>query len=399
MTKLFRKEKDEGTLVVVFDIASASVGGVLFVHRKKFAPEIIASVRESVDFSKYKKLQEKWNVMNNALTFVFDQLKKKTPRFPQVALCVFSSPWFVAQTRIIKINREKSFEINENILDEALENELEIFRKEWSSGEGQIFKKEEVDSLLEKSTIKIILNGYEVESPFGKRARSVKLFSYLSLGIGFLKKKIKENISTNINFDNIYFNSFPFVLLRVLADIVNTKNGAIFIDMSGEITDVFIVRDGVMEEMSSLPIGENFFIKRISSAFNLKPEESKSQLAQFKRGDLNKTQMEKISKILDPAVKKWGEYLGQLLNEVSENNFLPQNLYFCGYTPIIKLEQIKKLIGGENFAELTIFNKPLGVSFLESDSLKFHFDFKNNFTNYKDVSLLISVLFVDKFLE
>ncbi len=393
---LFGEKKRKQSLVAIFDIASASVGGLLFKKQKGFAPQIMTSIRQPANIPSKKNFAETWKAIHVAFDSVTKYLKKNSPETPSVAFCVFSSPWYVSQTKIIKVKREKKFEIEKELISELIKDEMRTFKTEWSSG-NQTQKKE--NTFIESVPIKTVLNGYTVKNPLGKKVNDLELYAYLSLISTSLKEKIKDEILTDIHPSRIGFNTFPYVFLNVLRGLVNTKEGAMFIDISGEITDVFIIRNNIIQEINSFSKGENFFIRRIASAFNLNFNEAKFKFLQYQRKELEKTYSEKISAILKPATNEWGNDLKELLNQIAKDQLLPQNLYLCGRKRAVSLKEIATQISGESFAKFTTFNQPFNVKFLLPESLKHHFDFPKGFSGTKDIFLLISALFADKFLK
>ncbi|MFC1757045.1 hypothetical protein ACFLZC_02745 [Patescibacteria group bacterium] len=390
------KKESKSSLIAVFDIGSASIGGILFKKRKNFAPEIIASIRKSVHFSKKKKFSEMWHSTHNAFVEVSKYLQKNSKESPEQALCVFSSPWYTAQTKITKVVRDENFKVDEDLVKEIIQDNVEEFKREWGAKKHD---KEEANVSLESAYTKALLNGYEVRDFFGKSAHNLELYTYLSLSMGFLKEKVQKEILGYIHSDKIYLHSFPFVLFNVLKNTIDTKEGALFIDISGEITDVLLIRNNIIEEVNSIPKGENFFIRRFASAFNIEPEDARARLQQYQRGELAKPYVQKAQIVIETAADEWGKHLVGLFGDISKDKFLPQNLYFSGPAMMVGLKEIKKQVSENDFAKFTIFNKPFNIRYLLPDSLKHHFDFKKGFSDNKDIFLLISVLFANNFLK
>ena len=135
--------------------------------------------------------------------------------------------------------------------------------------------------------------------------------------------------------------------------------------------------------------------KRLASIFNVNFGEASAIFSQYQRSELSKDYSKKVSMVLETAGKEWGQYLKKLLNEVARDKPLPQNIYFCG--PAASFKEIQSQVSNEDFAKFTIFGKPFNVKFLSPDSLKHYFDFAKGFSGDKDIFLLISALFANKF--
>ncbi|MFH1978930.1 MAG: hypothetical protein ABII97_00900 [Patescibacteria group bacterium] len=390
------KEKAKGELVAVFDVASGSVGGLLFRRKKDGLPEILTTKRHSVNISKKMSPERLVQVIQAGLKVVSKHIQSKYKEKISFALCVFSSPWYVAQTKITKVSRDHEFEVDEELMEELIQDEIQDFKKEWDQTSDSAARDKQ-NIFLEHEFIKSVLNGYTVENPKDKTVKNLEAHVYLSMCPYFVKKKIKDCIIENSHTSSVRMQSFPFVLFKILNKLINTKEAAIFVDISGKITDVFVIRDHTIEEIASFTKGENYFIKKISGGLNLSKEEARSRFLQYQRKELDDSQIGKMRDIVQESADNWGDDLKELLKEMGKDKYLPQNLYFCGNTTLLK--EITEQTSGEDFIELTMFRKPFNVRFLLPHSLKYHFDFIKGFSGSKDIFLLISALYANHFIE
>ncbi|MCF7835853.1 MAG: hypothetical protein K9M15_01910 [Candidatus Marinimicrobia bacterium] len=387
---MFLKEPKK-QLVAVFDIGSASVGSLLFNKRKDKKPEILAISRQPVDYSNKKSVSVMWKSMRTALDTVTKNTHKNFSQKPDVAVCVFSAPWYIPKVKIIKVRRDVPFVIDKDLLKDVIEDEVSILqedRRYSSAKHGSLF--------FEKGFLKVKLNGYEVPNPANKKAKLLEMYTYFSLGLKVLVDKIKESVLLYTKDDNVHMHSFPFVLFSVFKKIFDTTEGMLVVDISGDLTDVVLIEKNYIKEISSFPKGENFFIRRVMSALNMEMGEARSAVSQYKRGELSQTLHQKIGEVLKSAGEDWRKTLKELFNDMSKNKALPENLYFLGSAG--QLKEIYEPVGGKEFSDFTFLRKPFTVKFMLSKSLKNYFDFKQNTTNKEDVFLLLSSLFADKII-
>ena len=389
----FGKNKSKNECLAVFDIGSASVGGLLLQKEKDKIPQVLHSIRKPVDFSREMTSLRTWQAMHNTFVSVSDALKKASYGTPDKALCVFSSPWYVSQTRIVRVKREKSFKVTRQFVDKIISDEKKSFEKMW---QGTVWKEQNASTFFENSVIKTALNGYDVPDPYDKDVLSLELYAYFSLGVDFIEENIKKDILHHIKPHDVHMHSFPFIFFNVLKHIADARNGFLFVDISGEITDIFFVKNNVLEEVNSFPKGENFFARRLASVLNIDLSEAKGTLSQYAKNGLNENLSKKVGKVLLEAGEEWGNELKALLNKIAKEKYLPQKLYFCGETTGLK--EVNSQVLKEGFSEFTIFAQPFDVQFLRPDSLKLHFDFKKGFSENKDIFLLISSLYANEFL-
>jgi len=380
------KKTGEGSVTAIFDIASSSVGGILLKKKKNQLPEILSSVRQDVIFDRGAHFSAIWRVFLEAFASVSKHLKRDFNQVPGSVLCVFSCSWFTSQTKLVKIQREKSIEVKKDLIKTFIEEQSDLFKKQWHNS---VF--------FERRMMKTLLNGYEVENPFDKFSRNIELYIYLSLGISHIEENLKEEICKCLKTDKIVFHTFPFIAFSVLRKILDTKEGFILADIAGELTDILLIRDGIVEEVNCFNKGENFFIRRLASALNLDFTEAKAVFRQYQRAELISEKSLKVGNVLRLASGEWVKSLGELFKNMSSDRLLPQKFYFCGEAGSLK--EITSCVSADDFSGFTILSKPFTVSLLEPSIFKDSFEFTKGFSDNKDISLLMSSFFADKFVK
>ena len=129
-----RQEND--TLVAVFDIGGSSIGGALLSRHPGKLPEILTAVRFPVSFSLEIEFKKFERTLHKTFERVIGHLKKKMPQAgkkPDLALLVFSSPYYVAQSKIIRAKKERPFEITDDFIKKTVDEGVESFKKKWQA--------------------------------------------------------------------------------------------------------------------------------------------------------------------------------------------------------------------------------------------------------------------------
>ncbi len=376
----------ESTLIAIFDITSSSVGGLLFERHPDKLPEIISVFRQPTDFLPKLEFQKFQRFLHKTFENVIFHLKKKMPKNkkkPDLAVIVFSSPYYVSQTKIIRSIHQKPFEITRKFLDHLVDEEADSMKKEWTGGYAS---KEQMIEILEKEAMGYKLNGYFTGDPFGKKAKTVELSVNISLGIKEIHDKLKDCINHSFGEMEILFKTFPVMAFKALKMALDISKGLLLVDIGGEVTELALINDDILKETASFPLGENFLIRRIASAFHFSLEESVSLLGQYARGDLHDDTREKVKKIIGEAGQKWCEFFNKSLEGFSDFSFLPQN---------------RLIIGGKAAAALKDFiictkEQPIQIEFLLPEAFKSHFVFRRGFGEDNDISLMLSALSANK---
>ncbi len=372
--------------VAVFDIGSSSVGGILFQYHPKKLPEVLTSARFATDFFPDLDFQKIQRSLHKTFERTIAGLKRRMPKDwkkPDAVIIVFSSPYYISQNKVIRFSKPKPFEITEKVLEEIVTGEIAIFKKKWEAEHQPV-------EILEHEEMKINLNGYPIKKPVGKHALSVEVFLHMSLGIKIIQDKLKECIAHSFGTMPLLFRSFPFVAFNALKDVFDFSKDMLIVDIGGEITDLAMIKGGILEEVISFPFGENLLVRRIASVFNFSLEESSFMLDQYMRDDLRAETKEKVRKIIEDASGKWCQFFNDTVKGSAELSYLPSELLFIGG---------KGALAIKDFA-VCVKEKVFTSQFLMPEAFKSRFIFRKGFNENKDISLMVSSLYADKlFLE
>ena len=148
------KKKEKYT--VVFDINSASIGAAIIKHVLGEKPEIITTDRVNINFLMDVDFKAFSRCTIDSFKRILKNIIKKFPKKIDLITCVFSSPWYISQTRIIKIKKDEEILVDKFFIDKILEKEKIIFKDKWD-------RKEEAD-FVEQEIMAVNLNGYHIRN-------------------------------------------------------------------------------------------------------------------------------------------------------------------------------------------------------------------------------------------
>jgi len=386
-----KKEK----VFVVFDIGSGSVGGLLVRDSHKKGLEVLASARTDIRFKEDIDSHLFHRSLEEAFKKTTQSLRSKAHEAPDFVFCVLNSLLSVSQTRIIKVNKEKPFDINKKLLDDLILEETEIFKKTYVEEKGSSLPSSEIE-LFEHNVMKFVLNGYDTVKPLGKRARQLDLYVYMSMGKAKVKEKIEDVLGESFAGSPVIFRTFPFVVFNTLKLSTDTREGFVFVDIAGEVTDISLVRREVLEEIISFPMGRNFVLRKIGKALNTLIKETSSVLSRLERGHSEEGATKKISKAMSDAKDEWCDIFKKAVGEVSEVSPLPQNLFVVGSDKIV--EEFSICMEGDFFSQFTILGKPFNIKRISPESLDPSLKLSPSLKEEKDIFLILETLFAGKFL-
>ncbi len=386
-----KKEK----IFAIFDIGSGSVGGLLIRSNSENGLEILAEARFDIKFKEDINPHLFHRAMEEAFRKTVQSLRGKTHKAPDFVFCVLGSLLYVSQTRIIKVNREKPFEINDELLDDLIKDEAIVFKNTYEKESKGTTPSKEIE-LFEHNVMRAVLNGYNTVKPLGKRARKLELYVYMSMGKAKVKEKIEDIINESFAGSPVIFRTFPFVVFNILKDMDDNKEGFIFVDIAGEVTDISLVRKGVLEETISFSLGRNFVLRKIGKALNTLIKEASSVLSRLEKGHSEESATKKISKAMSEAKDEWSDFFKKAIGEIAEISPLPQNLFLMGDDKII--EEFSSSVNDDFFAQFTILGKPFDRKEISVESLNKSFKLSSSFKEKKDIFLSLEAIFAEKFL-
>lgn len=355
---------------LLFDIGSGSVGGGVVVI-KGGKPNVVYSNREQLPFEReinHKKLLAN---MSRALEKSADDIQKNgmshltftvfgDQRVENI-FCVLSAPWCLSRTRILKIKKDEPLVITPNLLEQIAENEeVELNKDAPTIGDGLYEGNAKLCS-VEKKLIKVRLNGYESRLPVYKKVSDLELSLFLSVTTEKIKGVVEGVIAKIFGHHRqIEFNSFALTSYVVLRDSFPHKQDFIFMDISGEVTELAFVRHQVILETTSFSFGRNTLIRRLAQILKIDPALAESSLALRLSG--------KTQEALKTVGVEWLKFLDIAISDFAKNDFIPTKV-FLTVDPDVR-KYFEELIGQQTISQFSLEGEKLSATSLDEKILK-----------------------------
>jgi len=396
--KFFSKKEDK-KITLVYDIGSASVSGALVIYSENDIPEIIYSTRKEIAY------QEKFDVgrFNSLIVSAVDDVSSdiqknglshlKFTKFgekkPHRAFVALSSPWHASQTRVMKLSEDKPFLITKDKVEKWIAKEVDSFK---NSDYIKQYDNAGAVKIIEQNIVSVKLNGYETSNQYGKKATTFEAAVAISVSPEEIIEKIDNAINRTFADAHIEFNSFPLISFSVIRDMDKENEDFIFLDISGELTDVLISKNGIPFEVTTFPIGKNDILRKLSQELGTNKDEVISLLSLHSGGELNDTEIERVGSALNKVQNEWVVSFQKTLEDMREDFSIPSSIFFTSDTDLVKW--FEKSIKSEQFGQFTMSDKPFSVipintSFL-SKNVKVRGDMK------RDLFLMINSIFFNK---
>lgn len=328
----FSKTQDE-SLVLLIDIGSGSVGGSLAELSRGKAPNILATVRHDIAFQNALSSARFLLAMNNALEETLKDLQEKIKDrgAPSHIFCTLSSPWFILRSRHLKVERETPFKVNNEVLNDFLNQDIVRLKEELSV----TLPPKEVE-VIEKKVIAMKLNGYELKNPYGQETKRMEIVVAMGVSSTRVVSSLKRKIGQFFHTKALHFGSFPLAAFSAIRDMFPRESNFLFLDITGEATDVSLVERDVLLGTASFARGKNFFIREISNSLGTVHEEAESLFNMHVRGELDGKKRDSLEEIVTRGRTEWLERFEGALATLAGEGTLPRVIFFSADADVSK---------------------------------------------------------------
>lgn len=322
----FKSEKKKENIIAIFDIGSGSVGGAIvrIPSDPNHIPTIIKSVRADVISREELDFKTFTADMLDALGSTAKMLYDSKLGAPDEIHCVLASPWYLSETRVVKLVREHSFAFTQKIADEMLEKEIALLKEDYDKKYASV---KSVPQVIEHNVMGVSLNGYLVEDPIGKRSRSVEMHMAISLSPKSILDKIEKTISNTFHHIPVSFSSFVMSSYLAVREKYVTPDSYLLLDVGGEITDVAIITKGILKASLSFPFGKKTFFKYMCTKLEIEARDAEELFSLYSAGTLSDRKLKKVEPLFQSIENSWGEAFRACIGTLPHTLRLPSTIF------------------------------------------------------------------------
>jgi cell division ATPase FtsA len=347
------KKNKKKTAIAIFDIGSGSVGGAIvqLPNIEGELPTIIKSIRTDIISSEINNFDILLENMLRALNVTSQSLIKNNSIVIKETMCVLASPWYLSETKVIKIEKESPFVFTENQANELFKKEVnnlsEVYKKKYDSLD--------IPELIESLIMGVSLDGQKTDKPIGKKCKSVELNLLVTLSPTFLLDKIRENISKTFHHTPIRFSSFVVSSYIAIRDKYISTNSYILIDIGGETTDISIMIDNILKYSTSFPEGKKTFFRYISKYKAIELRDAEELFKLYTSDNISFSHKSKTDHIFTSLETMWHDNFIKCFNNLTKGIVLPKVVFLTVDNDIKKW--ILKIIEKEEYIQSKIGHK------------------------------------------
>jgi len=312
---------------IIFDIDSTSIAGAVVEYAYNSDKQLVQA-QEIFGLRKD---------MSNGQEYSFEDFFKKTLKtFEEVAQKVhlqalfsldevyvnLSSPWMSSQKRSIKYTKKNEFIFTKKLADELIQKEIDQ-----PLSKNVDFYNHKVN-LFDRHTVGVFANGYPTRNPLGKKMFDLNIQSLTSV-ISSQTQEAFEHVVERAFHRKPIFLSNTFVAYNALVNTLPDQDDAIIVDISGELTELFVVMSDHLKHISSIPIGVNHLIRDLSQSLSLPFLKARSAMNMHQEGKLEKKYTKNIQSHFKKSFKIWLREFYSMLDSCTAEGLLPSTIILC----------------------------------------------------------------------
>lgn len=319
---LFESKKKKEKIIAIFDIGSGSIGGAIVKIPTNGIglPIILKSTRFDIKSQNDINFDFLMNNMLKALHSTANSLLHLKVGSPEEIFCVLTSPWYLSETRTIKIERGMPFVFKNKLANKLILKEIQDLDQLYK----EKYENEGVPDIIEQQITSVILDGLLEENPIGKKCTNAEMNMIVSLSPSIFIDKIKETISRTFHTTNIEFSSFTISSYLAIREKYISNDSYLLVDINGEITDVGIVIEGVLKSIISFPFGKKTFYKQICNNLEIDQREAREFISLYNDGNLLSSHNKRVIEAIKSVESSWNQSFERSLGLFSRYSTIPK---------------------------------------------------------------------------
>ncbi len=329
--------------VVLIDVGSASISGAYACVEKDCHPTIYYSTHVPIslrdDLSPEDAVaQALTKITKDLLTIgapIVSRYTNKEIHMDRIIISI-AAPWQDVRIQTRQKTEKKPFRFTKTVMDDMV---MKIFAK---TAHGRI--------ITNSMVVSIMLNGYVVTKPFGiktKEAKMVVLGSYITKEIA---NCVTDIVTGAFHTDNIEITAFAPIAYSVLCSLYPDEKNMLIIDITGEMTDVVLIKNGLLVDITHTKRGLNV-LRRSARDAGIRTTNSSESFHAIEHAVLiDKDHNAQFTARIQQARALWLQDIAHILQTLNARYVLPKVIF-------ILVDEDAVLFIKRQFDEEPIFKK------------------------------------------
>jgi hypothetical protein len=216
---------------------------------------------------------------------------------------------------------------------------------------------------LDLEILEMKIDGYEVSATRGFSGKNLDFRIRAKFSLKNYLQEIEKFVrDMNLNIVRVLTESENLFLL-----LPKGKSDAIFLDIGGEVSQIFLAKNNKLEVISEFKNGGLNFTEKISQVLGLSLEDSRILKHNYSNAVLSEEVRKKVKEILFEEVKIWLQNFKETLRIIAEEKqiILPTDIFLFGGGSL--LPDIEEILETGDFKELPFISQPSAKLVLPKD--------------------------------
>ncbi|MFT7327902.1 MAG: hypothetical protein ACI870_000073 [Crocinitomicaceae bacterium] len=308
---------------IIFDIDSSSIGAALVqygytVNKKNISTIELCSVRKNITGGNKYSFEEFFKRTARTLDEVAQEiyLQSLVP-LDEIVINV-AVPWSSSQKRNLVYSSKKAFLFTHELSTKLIHQDSEL-----SFDINIDYAGHDVE-LIQRKNLEVYGNGYPMRNPIGKEVSDIEIH-FLTSVMSSGTKNIFTDIIERVFHRTPRFISNTFVQYQELRVLLPHVDNAVIVDISGEVTEMIVVKEDNLLHIGSIPVGTQGIIRHLSDELHISPAKARTLVDLYKNTGLG-VESKETQNAIKKSFRYWFREFYTLLDDYSKQGLLPHVL-------------------------------------------------------------------------
>ena len=328
---------------IIFDIGGTSVGGAFALLSPGEKPLIAHAAREWLRPMEEVSMERLLGLLEGAMGAVADNLLSIGRKrifaagyygdLPSTVHCFLTAPWCASRADTIRISGARPFKVTDALLERAIEREKKAIVDQIGATDATKKGKAPL-AIMESRVLSLSVNGYETAAVHGQSAEDIEFSLYTALAEQAVLDRFSARAARSFGIDSAEHHSFLFAFLSAVRGFKEAHEDFLLLDVSGEVTEISVVRGSRLLTSASYPLGRNFLIRTIREKCGVSPEEALSIIALHAGRQGNDAFSLRFTPALAHLEAQWMRGFENALTRLVGEAFLPHTVFIAADSAI-----------------------------------------------------------------
>ena len=256
-------------------------------------------------------------VLGTLETAIKDLEKSSSAQFIPGAevIVLLGSPWHVSWSDKVEINKDKPFKIVRKLIDESVSGAFKAAHDGFD--------------IISRHIMGYKMNGYAMGEPVGRVTSSLEMHAYVESAPQVVLSSLRNLISKHLPHLRIRFTTASFAAVEAVKQYSNLKDFMLILP-EYDVTDVILVRGGMIQTSASLPSGAATMARDLFGKDSSGIEEAFTKSNRLLRGELDSKEFTKATNLAEAIKTKLVADLRNILWKMNEFLMLPSDCIVVG---------------------------------------------------------------------